>query len=82
LSRLLILLIRLYQRGISPLLGPRCRFHPTCSAYFIEALQKKGLLRGTALSIWRLLRCNPFGKGGYDPVEPGCELGDRHPGCR
>lgn len=66
---LLIAPIWLYQRAISPLLRPRCRFHPTCSAYFIEALQKKGILLGTAMGVWRLLRCNPFCEGGFDPVE-------------
>ena len=66
---LLIILLRFYRRFISPMLPPACRFYPTCSAYFIEALQKKGLLRGTAMGVWRLLRCQPFCKGGYDPVE-------------
>ena len=66
---LLIQFIRLYRRCLSPLLPPRCRFDPTCSAYFIEAIEKKGLLRGTAMGIWRLMRCHPFCKGGYDPVE-------------
>ena len=66
---LLIAFIRLYQRAISPLLPPLCRFEPTCSEYFIQALRKKGLFLGILLGIWRILRCNPFCKGGYDPVE-------------
>ena len=69
MKRLVIAVIRFYRRFISPMLPPRCRFEPTCSAYFIEAVQKKGVLRGTALGIWRLLRCHPFCRGGYDPVE-------------
>ncbi len=65
---LFIGLIRLYQRFISPLLGPRCRFSPSCSAYAIEALERHGLWRGSGLSAWRLLRCHPCTPGGYDPV--------------
>ena len=64
----LIGLVRLYQRGISPYKTPCCRFSPTCSAYAIEALQKHGAFFGSALAVWRILRCNPFCKGGYDPV--------------
>ena len=63
----LILLIRLYRRYVSPLKPPTCRYVPTCSEYSIQALQKYGLLKGTAKSVWRVLRCNPFSKGGYDP---------------
>jgi len=63
-------LIRLYQRYISPLLGERCRFYPSCSQYALEALDAHGLFRGTALAVWRLLRCQPLCKGGYDPVPP------------
>lgn len=61
-------LIHIYQRGISPLTPPRCRFIPTCSNYALEAVEKHGALKGSALAVWRILRCNPFGKGGYDPV--------------
>lgn len=68
LSRPLIFLIRLYQRFISPLKPPSCRFTPTCSAYAVDALREWGLILGSALTLWRILRCNPFGKGGYDPV--------------
>ena len=70
MKSLLIFLVRCYQRFISPVLPPRCRFVPSCSAYAIEAIQKKGALRGTLMAAWRLLRCNPFCRGGYDPVEP------------
>ncbi|MCH9639965.1 MAG: membrane protein insertion efficiency factor YidD [Nitrosomonas sp.] len=68
MSRLVISLIKLYQYCISPLLAPSCRFSPTCSQYACEALAKHGFLRGMRLSIWRILRCNPWGKGGYEPV--------------
>lgn len=64
----LIGLVRLYQQGISRYRTPCCRFTPTCSAYAIEALQKHGAFFGCVLSVWRILRCNPFCKGGYDPV--------------
>jgi len=61
-------IIWFYQKAISPYTRASCRFTPTCSAYAIEAVEKHGAIKGTALSIWRVLRCNPFGKGGYDPV--------------
>ena len=65
----LILLIKGYKKFISPLFLPSCRFYPTCSEYSIQALAKYGAIRGGAKSFWRILRCNPFNKGGYDPVE-------------
>jgi len=65
----LIWLIRMYQRGISPILGQHCRFRPTCSQYMIDAISAKGLLKGLCLGIWRICRCNPFNPGGYDPVK-------------
>lgn len=68
ISRVLILPIRGYQKYISPLLPPSCRFTPTCSQYAIEALRKHGPIKGSLLTIWRLLRCNPWGGSGYDPV--------------
>lgn len=68
MSRLLILCIRFYQIFISPLKPPTCRFYPTCSAYAIEAIQKKGPVRGTWLAIKRIAKCHPFHPGGYDPV--------------
>ena len=65
-----ILPIRLYRRWISPMFPPCCRFTPTCSQYTIEAVRTHGILRGLALSCWRILRCNPWSRGGYDPVPP------------
>jgi putative membrane protein insertion efficiency factor len=64
----LIALIRIYQWGISPLLGPRCRFTPSCSHYAVEALQKHGLIKGLWLAIRRIARCHPWGGHGADPV--------------
>ena len=61
-------LIKLYQKIISPIKPPCCRFTPTCSAYALEAFKKRGFFVGLILTVWRLLRCNPFCKGGYDPV--------------
>ncbi len=67
-TQLLIKLIRIYQRWVSPMTAPHCRFQPSCSAYAVEALESHGLVRGSVLSLWRLLRCNPWGGSGYDPV--------------
>ena len=67
-ARLLILPIRFYRKFISPLFPPCCRFTPSCSAYAIEALRKRGFWMGSLLTLWRLLRCNPLCRGGYDPV--------------
>jgi len=64
----LILVIRFYQRAVSPFLPATCRFTPSCSQYMLEAVRKKGVLRGLAMGVWRLLRCNPLFPGGYDPV--------------
>ncbi|HEY9167173.1 MAG TPA: membrane protein insertion efficiency factor YidD [Candidatus Kryptonia bacterium] len=61
-------LIRLYQKLISPLFPPACRFYPSCSEYSVEAFHVHGFTKGILLSAWRVLRCNPFSKGGYDPV--------------
>jgi uncharacterized protein len=66
-SAVAIGLVRMYQRGLSPLLGKNCRFQPTCSHYMIEAINKYGLLVGVSKGIWRILRCHPFNRGGYDP---------------
>ncbi|MBR1395002.1 MAG: membrane protein insertion efficiency factor YidD [Prevotella sp.] len=68
LSWLLVLPIRFYQLYISPLLGPSCRFTPTCSEYARQAILKHGPVKGLGLAIWRILRCNPWGGSGYDPV--------------
>lgn len=64
----LILLIKGYQTFISPMFAPSCRFYPTCSAYFIMALEKYGFFKGCFLGIKRLLKCHPFNPGGYDPL--------------
>lgn len=68
MTRPVLAALRCYQRWISPLLPPSCRFYPTCSQYAYEAIERYGLLKGGALAAWRLLRCNPFCKGGFDPV--------------
>lgn len=70
IARLLISLLRAYKRWISPLLGPLCRFHPTCSVYAMEAIARHGALRGSGLAIRRVLRCHPLHPGGHDPVPP------------
>jgi putative membrane protein insertion efficiency factor len=61
--------IRLYQLLISPALGQRCKYYPSCSEYAVQAIRTFGILRGLILAAWRLLRCNPFSHGGFDPVE-------------
>lgn len=66
----LVLLVRLYQATLSRFLGGQCRFEPSCSRYCIEALRSRGAIVGTALGLWRVLRCHPFCRGGYDPVPP------------
>jgi putative membrane protein insertion efficiency factor len=63
-----IALLRGYQRWISPLLGARCKYYPSCSEYAVQAIGRYGILRGSVLATWRLVRCNPFSHGGYDPV--------------
>ena len=70
LKRLFQAPVRFYQRVISPLLPGCCRFTPTCSQYCILAIEEWGVVRGLALSAWRILRCNPWSRGGYDPVPP------------
>ena len=68
IARVLVLLIKGYKTHLSPHLGTNCRFLPTCSEYAMEAIQVHGAFKGSILAIWRILRCNPFGKAGYDPV--------------
>jgi len=65
---LLVSLVRAYQWLLRPLIGPRCRFYPTCSEYSIEALRRHGVLRGSWLTMRRLTRCHPYNRGGFDPV--------------
>lgn len=67
---ILLWLLRGYKRFISPHLGDNCRFSPTCSEYAMQAIQTHGSLKGGVLTVWRVLRCNPFGKVGYDPPPP------------
>ncbi|ENK1245085.1 membrane protein insertion efficiency factor YidD [Clostridium sporogenes] len=69
MKNLLICIIKMYRKHISPLKRPSCRFYPTCSQYAIEAIEKYGALKGTLISIKRILRCHPFNKGGYDPLK-------------
>ncbi len=69
MRKFFIFFIRGYQKFISPLFPPSCRFYPTCSEYAIQAIGKYGILKGGIKAAWRILRCNPFNKGGYDPVE-------------
>lgn len=68
MKRFLILLIKFYQNGISPLKKPCCKYYPTCSNYAVQAIQTHGALKGFFLAIFRILKCNPFSRGGYDPV--------------
>lgn len=67
-AEFLVLLVRVYQATLSPFLGGQCRFVPTCSQYFIEAVRKRGALVGGFQGLWRILRCHPFSRGGYDPA--------------
>ena len=68
MQKLLIALIRFYRKHISPHTPPTCRYIPTCSQYALEAITEYGAWKGTLLAAWRILRCNPFSRGGYDPV--------------
>ncbi|MGM0420030.1 MAG: membrane protein insertion efficiency factor YidD [Bacillota bacterium] len=68
-KKILLKLIKFYQRSISPFLPKSCRFYPTCSSYTAQAIEKYGALKGTWLGIKRILRCHPFNPGGYDPIE-------------
>ncbi|MEE0955310.1 MAG: membrane protein insertion efficiency factor YidD [Eubacterium sp.] len=68
MKKVMIFLIRLYQKYLSPLKSARCPYTPTCSNYALEAISKYGAFKGGLLAAWRILRCNPFSHGGYDPV--------------
>lgn len=68
MKKILIALIKIYRKYLSPLKRTRCPYIPTCSQYGLEAIEKYGALKGGILTAWRILRCNPFSKGGYDPV--------------
>ena len=65
---IMIRMIRFYQKYLSPLKSTKCPYYPTCSQYGLEAIQKYGAVKGSVLAAWRILRCNPFSSGGYDPV--------------
>jgi hypothetical protein len=66
MKKTIILLIKIYQKMLSPILGNSCRYYPSCSNYSIQAIEKYGVLKGTLKSIWRIIKCNPFSKGGID----------------
>ena len=68
MKKILILLIRFYQKFISPMFPAKCRFYPTCSQYTLEAVKEHGAIKGTYLGIKRILKCHPFHEGGYDPI--------------
>ena len=68
MKKVFIKLIKLYQKYISPMKTVKCPYYPTCSTYGLQAVEKYGALKGGALAFWRILRCNPFSHGGYDPV--------------
>jgi putative membrane protein insertion efficiency factor len=68
LRGLFLLPLHLYRRVMSPLLGPRCRYYPSCSAYAVEAVREYGVIRGSVLAAWRVVRCNPWSHGGFDHV--------------
>ena len=69
MKRIAVGVIWLYRRFISPLFPPVCRYTPSCSAYMMEVIRKRGLVLGLLMGSWRILRCNPLSRGGYDPVE-------------
>lgn len=75
MKKILLLLIRFYQTAISPHTLPKCKYYPTCSNYGLEAIERFGAIKGSALTVWRILRCNPFSRGGYDPVPERKEKG-------
>ena len=74
MKRAVLALLRFYRRRVSPALPARCRYEPSCSAYAHEAIRRHGILRGSVMGAWRLLRCNPFSHGGFDPVPDSFDL--------
>ncbi|MCI6812337.1 MAG: membrane protein insertion efficiency factor YidD [Lachnospiraceae bacterium] len=68
MKKIFIRLIQIYRKYISPIKGTKCPYYPTCSEYGLEAVERYGALKGSLLAAWRIIRCNPFSKGGYDPV--------------
>ena len=77
-ARRVLFLVRLYQRYVSPMRPPTCKYYPSCSQYAVIAIGRHGLLRGSALAAWRLLRCNPWSRGGVDDVPPARERHAHH----
>ncbi len=69
MKKFIIYLIKVYKKDISPMFPPRCKYVPSCSQYALEAIEKYGIIKGGLKSIWRILRCNPFSKGGFDPLK-------------
>ncbi|MGA7719894.1 MAG: membrane protein insertion efficiency factor YidD [Ignavibacteriaceae bacterium] len=67
--RIFVFFIKCYQKLLSPLFPPSCRFYPTCSEYAVQSIKKYGIVKGGIKAVWRVLRCNPFNKGGFDPIE-------------
>jgi len=80
--RIAVAPIVVYRRVISPLIPPRCKYYPSCSEYAIQAVSEFGILRGLVLAGWRLLRCNPFSHGGFDPVQAQRVFAPRSPAAR
>jgi putative membrane protein insertion efficiency factor len=81
MTKLVTLLLGFYKRIVSPMLPASCRYVPSCSEYAAEAVVRLGIMRGAALALWRLFRCNPFSRGGYDPV-PDCAVAGNHDGAK
>ncbi|MGN1118323.1 MAG: membrane protein insertion efficiency factor YidD [Acutalibacteraceae bacterium] len=81
MKKIFLAALRFYRKHISPHFPPMCRYYPTCSTYAVEAIEVHGAFKGGLLALWRLLRCNPLSKGGYDPVPPkrqDLDLSNRH----
>lgn len=68
MKKIIIFSVKIYQKYISPMKSTKCPYYPSCSQYGLEAVQKYGALKGGLMAVWRIIRCNPFSKGGYDPV--------------